>query len=174
MFFIDIISRLLKPNFHKSYRKGLRFRSNSHIDTLFPELIEIGDDFISAPGSIILAHDASLLLHTNKIRAQKTIIGNNVFLGANSVILPGVRIGDNVIVGSGSIVTHDVPENTVVAGNPAKVICSVNDYIAKSQDRGVLYDVSFDFLEAIRKGLPITIKIIDNCRKKIYSQVDDE
>jgi exopolysaccharide acyltransferase PssR len=51
-----------------------------------------------------------------------TYIGENCFIGINAMILPGVRIGDQVIVGAGAVVTKDVPANSVVAGNPAKVI----------------------------------------------------
>ena len=98
-----IINKFFKKVYHLIYpprvrfKHGQRFYSNSLIDTLFPELVEIGDDFISAPGSIILAHDASTLWHTGKYRVQKTKIGNRVFLGANSIILPGVVVGDDVI-----------------------------------------------------------------------------
>ena len=97
-----IIKKVFKKVYHLIYpprvrfKHGQRFYSNSLIDTLFPELVEIGDDFISAPGSIILAHDASTLWHTGKYRVQKTKIGNRVFLGANSIILPGVVVGDDV------------------------------------------------------------------------------
>ena len=49
----------------------------------------------------------------------------------NSVILPGVELGDNTIVGAGSIVTRDIPANCVAVGNPAKVICSVDEYQEK-------------------------------------------
>ncbi|WP_279324114.1 DapH/DapD/GlmU-related protein [Christiangramia portivictoriae] len=49
-------------------------------------------------------------------------IGNNVWIGGNSVINPGVKIGDNTVVGSGSVVTRDIPSNVIAAGNPCKVI----------------------------------------------------
>ena len=97
------------------YSKG----KNSIVDEL-NNLVKIGDNFISAPGSIILAHDASLIIHTGKTRVEETIIGNNVFLGANAVILPGVTIGDNCIIGAGAIVTKSFSENSVIIGNPAK------------------------------------------------------
>ena len=59
-----------------------------------------------------------------------TYIGNNSVIGVRSIILPGVKIGNNVIVGAGSVVTKDIPDNSIVAGNPAKIIRSgivVND-----------------------------------------------
>lgn len=52
-------------------------------------------------------------------------------IGASSVVLPNVRIGNNVIIGAGSVVTKDIPDNVVCAGNPAKVICSLDEYIKK-------------------------------------------
>lgn len=120
------------------YKIGNVKYHNSLVDSLVPEQVEIGDNFISAPGSIILAHDASLLVHFNKYRIEKTVIGDNVFLGANAVVLAGVRIGNGAIIGAGAVVTRDVPENTVVAGNPAKVISSVEEYYHKCEKRSVL------------------------------------
>ena len=54
-------------------------------------------------------------------------IGNNVWIGGNSVIAPGVTIGDNVVVGAGSVVTKDVPDNVVVVGNPARILKKINE-----------------------------------------------
>lgn len=152
-------------------KHGKCFYSNSLIDTLFPELIEIGDNFISAPGSIILAHDASTFLFTDKYRAQKTIIGNNVFLGANSVILPGITIGDNVIVGSGCVVTKDIPSDSVVAGNPGKIIGSVRAYIAKCESRGILYSANSEFIKKMRKGDAYNKEDLDYLRSHVYAQI---
>ena len=126
----------------KNYPKGM----NSTIDAL-SNLVEIGEGFISAPGSIILAHDASTVIHTGKLRVEKTIVGKNVFLGANAVILPGIRVGDNAIIGAGAVVTKDVPEGMVVGGNPARIITSVEEYLKKCDERGVLYDLTLSIIE---------------------------
>ena len=64
--------------------------------------------------------------HENKSRK-----GNNVFIGADSIVLCNTRIGDNVIIGAGSVVTKDVPSNSVYAGNPARFICSFEEYQQK-------------------------------------------
>ena len=53
-----------------------------------------------------------------------TYIGNQTFIGANSIVLPGIKVGNNCIVGSGSVVTKDVPDNSVAVGNPARIIKS--------------------------------------------------
>ncbi|NRW82134.1 acetyltransferase-like isoleucine patch superfamily enzyme [Clostridium beijerinckii] len=54
-------------------------------------------------------------------------IGNNVWIGSNAVILPGVTIGDNSVIGAGSVVTHDIPENVVAVGNPCRVLREINE-----------------------------------------------
>mgnify|MGYP002627478778 FL=1 len=63
-----------------------------------------------------MSHDACRNLKAD------TYIGNNVIVGINSIILPGVRVGSHVVIGAGSVVTKDVPDHCIVAGNPAKVI----------------------------------------------------
>ncbi len=83
--------------------------------------IIIGNKCTITHGCVILSHDAAAA-RLNKKSEATTIIEDNVFVGVNSVVLPGVRIGRNSIVGAGSIVTKDVPENCVVCGNPAKII----------------------------------------------------
>ncbi len=78
-----------------------------------------------------MAHDASTRRYTGETYFAPITIGDNCFIGMHSIIMPGVSVGDNSIVGAGSVVTHDVPPNSVVAGNPAKVIKSVDELIQK-------------------------------------------
>ncbi|MBE6312307.1 MAG: acyltransferase [Bacteroidales bacterium] len=91
--------------------------------------ISIGDDVTLAPRVHILAHDASTKIHLGYTKVANTKIGNRCFVGAGSIILPGVTIGDDVIVGAGSIVSKDIPSGMLAVGNPAKVICSVEEYV---------------------------------------------
>lgn len=98
-------------------------------------LIEIGDNVTMAPRVHILCHDASTKQFMNYTKIGRVTIGDNVFIGAESVVLPGVTIGNNVIVGANSTVTHDIPDNTVVAGTPAKLICTLDDYLNKEKER---------------------------------------
>ena len=90
---------------------------------------------MTAPRVHILCHDASTKTFLNYTKIGRVTIGNNVFIGAESVVLPGVTIGNNVIVGANSTVTHDVPDNTVVAGSPARVICTLEEYLNKERSR---------------------------------------
>lgn len=96
-------------------------------------LIEIGDNVTFGPHVQVLAHDASTCTYIGYAKIGHVTIGNNVFVGANSVILPGVTIGDNVIIGAGSVVTKSIDSNLVCAGNPAKPIQTIDEYILKNK-----------------------------------------
>lgn len=129
------------PNVRKLKRRGLLVGENFHmlggciIDYSHCWLISIGNDVTLAPRVCILAHDASTKRALGYTRIARTVIGDRVFVGASSVILPGVIIGDDVIIGAGSVVTKDVPSGSVVAGNPARVLCSMKDYLSlRSQE----------------------------------------
>lgn len=136
------------------YKIGNLKHHNARVDALTPLFVEIGDDFVSAPGAIILSHDASPFMHIGKYRVEKTRIGNRVFLGANSVVLPGVTIGDNVIVGAGSVVTKNIPSDVVIAGNPARVMCTIYEYFNKCEDKGCLFIAPSEFDIIRQDGRP--------------------
>lgn len=95
--------------------------------------IEIGDNVTLAPRVHILAHDTSTYMHLGYTRSANVRIGNQVFIGASTIVLPGVSIGDRVIIGAGSVVTKDIPSNSVAVGNPARVICSIDAYLEKER-----------------------------------------
>jgi acetyltransferase-like isoleucine patch superfamily enzyme len=130
---------------HK-YTIGNIKHHNTKIDTLTPNLVFIGDYFVSAPGSRILTHDASLFMKYNIYKVGKVIIGDNVFLGANAIVMPGVTIGDNVIIGAGSVVTKNIESGFVVAGVPAKIITTVDKYYekVKNSNKDITPPKSFD------------------------------
>lgn len=98
-------------------------------------LISIGNNVTMAPRVHILCHDASTKHHLGYTKIGRVTIGNNVFIGAESVVLPGVTIGDNVIIGANSTVTHDIPANSVAVGSPARVICTLEEYLTKESER---------------------------------------
>ena len=102
--------------------------NNCRIDTMVPGAVEIGENFIAAPGSAIQAHNAGLVNKTGEYIIGKVKIGNNVFLGANAVVLPGVTIGDNCIIGANSVIARNIPANMVASGNPAQILYSVDHY----------------------------------------------
>lgn len=153
------------------FKHGKRFYSNTHIDTLIPQFIEIGDNFISAPGSLITAHDASTFLFSGKYRVERVKIGNNVFLGANSVVLPGVTIGDNVIVGAGTIVSRNLESNGVYAGNPAKFICSIDEYLLKCDKKNILYKVPIQMNEEFERGIKFSKSSIENFQYSVLNSI---
>jgi acetyltransferase-like isoleucine patch superfamily enzyme len=94
------------------------FSLSAHFDKTNPKGIHIGPYSYVALQTIVLAHDMVRSLYLD------TRIGRNCFIGARSLIMPGVTIGDNCIVGAGSVVTRDVPSGSLVVGNPAKVVRS--------------------------------------------------
>ena len=98
---------------------------------MFPWLIEIGEDCIISTNVMIMAHDASPALSNGCTKMGRVTIGNHVFVGHGSTILCGVSVGDNVIIGANSLVNRDVPSNSVYVGNPAKYICSIEEYKQK-------------------------------------------
>ena len=97
-----------------------------------PWMIRVGDRVTIANNVSILTHDGSTgLIRDSKgrrFRYARVEIGDDVFIGVQCVILPGVRIGTRVIVAAGSIVTSSVPDGVIVAGNPARVIGKFSDY----------------------------------------------
>jgi maltose O-acetyltransferase len=105
------------------------------IDPNHCHLVSIGDNVGLAPNVMILAHDASTKRHIGYSRIARVRIGSKVFIGAGSIILPGVTIGDDAIVGAGSVVSRDVPAGAIVAGNPAKVVGETAAYVEKHRAR---------------------------------------
>lgn len=98
-------------------------------------LITIGNNVTMAPRVHILCHDASTKEFLGYTKIGRVDIGNNVFIGADTVVLPGVTIGDNVVIGANSTVTRDIPAGSVAAGAPARVICTLEEYLAKERTR---------------------------------------
>lgn len=121
-------------------------------------LIEIGDHVTMAPRVHILCHDASTKRYLNYTKIGRVTIGNNVFIGAESVVLPGVTIGSNVIIGANSTVTHDIPENTVAAGSPARVICTLEEYLAKEKQR-MAVSPCYGEEYTLRKDVPMEMRM---------------
>ena len=126
--------------------KDLNRQQGCFIDPTHCFLIEIGDDVTMSIRVTLMAHDASTKKLLGYTRIGRIKIGDHVFIGANATVLPGVTVGNNSVIGAGSMVTHDVPENTVVAGVPARVICSIDDFREKNaalMSESRLFDESY-------------------------------
>jgi len=128
-------------------KKGMKIGEDCRLNTLSfstePYLIEIGNHVAIAGGSEIITHDGAIWCFLDELPSTdvfgKVKIGNNVFIGDNCTILPNTTIGDNCIVGAGSVVRGKFPENSVIIGNPAKIVMktSVQKFLY-TQNKGVL------------------------------------
>lgn len=137
-------------------KQGLIIGANTKIvgDVSFgsePYLITLGDNCLITDGVRFVTHDGGVQvpfikqgfsmseIYGRKVLAAKVSIGNNVFIGNGSIVLPGTAIGDNVLVGAGSVLRGSYPSDSVLAGVPAKVICSIDDYYRRNSPR--IFDV---------------------------------
>lgn len=151
---ISLIRKILiflgfhKPYVEKLRKKGISVGENTvfvdsrtnTIDVGRPYLLEIGSNSLIGKGVIILTHDYSRTVLRKKFgeligEGKKTVIGNNVFIGMNAIILMGAHIGNNVIVGAGSVVSGTIPDDVVVAGNPARVVRTIEEHYKIRQKR---------------------------------------
>ena len=106
---------------------------NVLIDPSFPWLIKIGDDVTLVSRVIILAHDASTKHDLGYTKIGKVSIGDKVFVGAGSIVLPGVTIGNNVIIAAGSVVSKDIPNGSVAKGIPARVTQTIDQFLSRKR-----------------------------------------
>lgn len=153
----QLLRRLIFPDTYSSeaYIKALRNKYNIdigenciiwspnkvYIDIQRPHLLHIGNYVKITSGVNIICHDysRSVLMsvpgYENVGEARETYIGDNVFIGMNSIILMGSVIGDNCIIGAGSVVSGKFENNSIIAGNPAKRICSLEDYYHRRKEQ---------------------------------------
>jgi acetyltransferase-like isoleucine patch superfamily enzyme len=141
MTFKKIWDRVRYRNNKTAYARKIGVRLGERCALLFdvfngfgtePWLVTLGDHVEITRGVLFITHDGGVWSlrdqHPDIDVFGPIIIGNNVFIGVNSIILPRVTIGDNVVIGAGSVVTRDIGANSVAAGVPAKVIRSLNEY----------------------------------------------
>lgn len=124
--------------------KGAKIGVNCNIqDVSFgsePYLVSIGNHVQITAGTKIFTHGGAFVLRKKYPDIDffgKVTIKNNVYIGNNCLIMPGVTIGSNVVVAAGSVVTKSVPDNVVIGGNPARVLCSLSDFEKRMLEKNV-------------------------------------
>lgn len=127
-------SFLIEPDFRCDYgyniELGENFYSNHNLVILDPAKITFGDNVFIAPncGFYTAGHPIDVQQRNEALEyAYPITVGNNVWIGGNVAVLPGVTIGDNVVIGAGSVVTKDIPSNVVAVGNPCRVLREITE-----------------------------------------------
>lgn len=127
-------------------KKGLRLGKSVDLVSIpnfgsEPYLISIGDNTTISFDCAFVTHDAATRVIRNLPDGDRKtglygpiVVGKNCFIGCRTTILANVHIGDNSIIGAGSLVNRDIPANVVAAGNPCKIICSLEEYRAKHKE----------------------------------------
>ncbi len=129
-------ARITKSGTAYARYKGVTIGDNCRIYTHFfgsePWLISIGNKVTITSGVKLLTHDGSTWLFNDekgrRYKYNRIVIGSNIFIGVDSIIMPGVKIDDNVIIAAGSVVTKSVPSGVIIGGNPAKIIGNYSEY----------------------------------------------
>lgn len=141
--FIEKLYEMMQKKIHenpvdKLRRLGAVIGDNVHIydgggsiiDYNFSYLLNIGNN-VTISSSTILLHDASIKKELHFTKIGKITIGDNVFIGVGSIILPNVNVGNNVIIGAGSVVSKNIPDGVVAVGSPIRIIGSYDAYMDK-------------------------------------------
>ena len=129
------------------------------IDYGFCHLLKIGNN-VTISNSTILLHDASIKKELKHVKLGKITIGNDVFIGAGSIILPNVSIGNKVIIGAGSVISKSIPDGVVVVGNPICIIGTYDEYMSKCK-------------EWIRTKPCFKEDILDEEKERMKQEIDD-
>lgn len=139
-----LYQKLFWPYEKRARIAGVKIGSNNFIASAFwssePYLIRIGNNCGITSGVKIFTHGGSRVLrhkHPKFDAFGKVIIGDYVYIGSNSLIMPGVTIGNNVLIAAGSVVTKSIPDGCVVGGNPARYICSLDEF----EQRNLRFDL---------------------------------
>ncbi len=115
----------LRTVYGMNIAKDVRISFKARIDKTNPQGLTIGEKTMVTFDAVVLSHD-----YASRRHAAKTVIGSHCFIGCAAIVLPNINIGNHCIIAAGSVVTRDVPDNCIVAGNPAKIIKTGIDTIA--------------------------------------------
>lgn len=155
---LNYYRRNLWPKERYARFMGVQIGENCSIHTYYfgtePYLIEIGNHVQIAFGVQFFTHGGTWVFrdqYPDLDTFGKIKVGNNVYIGGCSLILPGVNIGDNVIIGAGSVVTKSIDNGLIVAGNPARIVGKTEDFVEKIRNydvgsKGMSYDEKKAFL----------------------------
>lgn len=127
--FLGMKNWLYRTFLHMKVGKHTSFALMVMPDVMFPEKISVGMNTVIGYNTTILAHE--YLIH--EYRLGEVIIGDEVLIGANSTILPGLSIGNGAIVSAGTLVHKDVPDGAFVGGNPMKIIYTKEEMLEREQ-----------------------------------------
>lgn len=137
---LNYLKSLYTPLAIQARKAGVNMGVDNYIASMFwtsePYLITIGSHCQITSGVKLLTHGGGQVLRDIYPKFDvfgKVVVGDYVYLGTNALVLPGVTIGDHVLVAAGSVVTKSIASGSVVAGNPARYICSIDDYLSKNQ-----------------------------------------
>lgn len=123
--------------------------------------ITIEDRVILGPEVYLLAHDTSTKPLLGYTKIGNITLKKNAFIGARSIVMPGVTIGESTIIAAGSVVTKSIPKQVVAGGNPAKIICSLTEYHKKHKVKfsdSLKYDANWTVREGISKSMKIQMR----------------
>lgn len=142
---------------------NFRYPKTVEIDVNCPSLVEFGDNLDINANFTVLTHDFATYVFRNLYHdfissTGRVKIGSNIYFGRDVTILKGVTIGDNCIIGLGSVITKDIPSNSVAAGCPCKVICSIDEYYEKRREAQVseAIDLGVSIIERYHRDPKIT------------------
>ncbi len=141
-----IFRRLYPVKYAKKVGVGFEGQDSLHIYGQVdwgsePWIISLGNNVHITDGVRFITHDGGTLIFRKDVpdlEITKPIkIGNDVYIGTNVILLPGVNIGNKVVIGAGAIVTSDIPDNSVAVGVPARVIKTADEYFEKLQKESI-------------------------------------
>ena len=171
--FLNFYRRLYWSSEKYARFQGVSIGKNCNIQRVSfgsePYFIEIGDHVQITDGTKIFTHGGGWIFREEYPKLDyigRETIKNNVYIGNNSIINPGVTIGNNVIIGAGSVVTKSIPDNKIVAGNPARVIGETKGFYEKIRQydvgsKGMNYKDKKQYLLSLEKKRFITKDILN-------------